>query len=127
MPDNDKAPKYVKKQCAVWLNIVDGGDSEAYADEKAFSMICKLLKLIIHPDLGKPLFYCMEGYAWLLITAVFCIKNREDGALYYRTALLEICRKNFKTFTAAVIFIIGMLIFGRFRGLFCVAPDLKLS
>ncbi len=127
MPDNDKAPKYVKKQCAVWLNIVDGGDSEAYADEKAFGMLCKLLKLIIHPDLGKPLFYCMEGYAWLLITAVFCIKNREDGALYYRTALLEICRKNFKTFTAAVIFIIGMLIFGRFRRFFSVAPDLKLS
>ena len=124
---NRKAPKYVKKQCATWLAIVDGADSDAYACEKTFHKICKLLKLIIHPDLHKPLISCMERYAWLLIVAVFCTKNRADGTRYYRTALLEICRKNFKTFYSAVIFIIGMLTEGRFGRFFSVAPDLKLS
>ncbi len=124
---NRKVPKYVKKQCVAWLTIVDGADSDAYVCEKTFCKICKLLKLIIHPDLHKPLISCMERYAWLLIVAVFCTKNRADGTRYYRTALLEICRKNFKTFYSGVIFIIGMLTEGRFGRFFSVAPDLKLS
>lgn len=124
---NRKAPKYVKKQCTAWLAIVDGSDPDAYACEKTFHKICKLLKLIIHPDLHKPLISCMERYAWLLIVAVFCTKNRADNTRYYRTALLEICRKNFKTFYSGVIFIIGMLTEGRFGRFFSVAPDLKLS
>lgn len=124
---NRKTPKYVKKQCAAWLTIVDGADPDAYVCEKAFHKICKLLRLIIHPDLHKPLISCMERYAWLLIVAVFCTKNRADGTRYYRTALLEICRKNFKTFYSGVIFIIGMLTEGRFGRFFSVAPDLKLS
>ena len=40
---------------------------------------------------------------------------------------LEIARKNFKTFTSAVIFIIGLLSEPRFSRFFSVAPDLKLS
>lgn len=125
--DNRKAPKYVKKQCAAWLDIVEGRDPDAYVCEKTFRKICKLLKLIIHPDLHQPLISCMERYAWLLIVAVFCTKNRADNTRYYRTALLEICRKNFKTFYSGVIFIIGMLTEGQFGRFFSVAPDLKLS
>ena len=126
-PDNKKVPKYVKKQCQAWLNIVNGKDEEAYTDDKMFGKLCKLLKLIIHPDLQKPLIDCMEEYAWLLIVAVFCTKNKADNTRYYRTALLEICRKNFKTFYSGVIFIIGMLTEGKFCRFFSVAPDLKLS
>ncbi len=125
--NNRKAPKYVKKQCKVFLDIVYGRDNEAYADEKAFRLICKILKLIIHPDLHKPLLKCLEGYAWILIAAAFCIRNKEDNTRYYRTILLEICRKNFKTFNSAVIILIGMLINGKFGRYFSVAPDLKLS
>lgn len=125
--DNDKAPKYVKKQCAAWLEIVEGRDDEACVDEQVYGVLCSLLRLIVHPDLEKPMYDCMEPYAWLLITAVFCTRARSDGSWYYRTALLEICRKNFKTFYAGLIFILGMLIMGRFGRYFSVAPDLKLS
>lgn len=125
-PDNRRAPVYVKKQCAAWLNIVSGIDPDAYVCEKTFRKICRILKLMIHPDLHKPLYECMEPYAWLLIIAVFCTKTR-DGYRYYQTALLEICRKNFKTFYSGVIFIIGMLTEKRFGRYFSVAPDLKLS
>ncbi|MCM1023834.1 MAG: terminase large subunit [Prevotella sp.] len=126
-PDNDKVPKYVKKQCEAWLEIVRGGDDEAYIDEQVYGVLCSLLKLIIHPDLSKPMYECAEPYAWLLITAVFCTRARSDNSWYYRTALLEICRKNFKTFYAGLIFILGMLIMGKFGRYFSVAPDLKLS
>ena len=126
VPDNHYAPKYVKKQAARWVDIVDGKNKNAYVCEKMFNKVCKLLRIIIHPDLHKPLYDCAEDYAWLLIVAVFCTKTT-DGYRFYQTALLEICRKNFKTFYSAVIFIIGMLIDGKFGRYFSVAPDLKLS
>ena len=125
--DNRYVPIYVKKQCAVWLDIVKGLDSEAYVCEKTFRKIRKILRLMIHPDLHKPLSVCMEDYAWLLIVAVFCTKTREGNYRLYQTALLEICRKNFKTFYSGVIFIIGMIIKPKFSRFFSVAPDLKLS
>lgn len=125
--DNRYVPIYVKKQCHVWLDIVKGLDSEAYVCEKTFRKIRKILRLMIHPDLHKPLSVCMENYAWLLIVAVFCTKTREGNYRLYQTALLEICRKNFKTFYSGVIFIIGMIIEPRFSRFYSVAPDLKLS
>ncbi len=125
--DNDKVPKYVKKQCGAWLEIAYGRDREAYIDGRTFRLICALLKIIIHPDVKKPMYYCMDGYAWLLITAALCTKSRSDNTLYYRTVLLEIARKNRKTFYAGVIFIIAMLTMERFGRAFSVAPDLKLS
>lgn len=123
----NKAPKYVKKQCGEWLKIADGKSKEAYVDNMSYDKICRLLKLIMHPDTGKSMYESLEDYAWLLITAVYCTKSREDNSYYYRTALLEIARKNFKTFVSAVIFIIGMLIMPKFSRFFSVAPDYKLS
>lgn len=110
--DNRKVPYYVKKQSQSWMNIADGNDSDAYVDEKAYNKICKILKLMVHPDLKCSMYDGMEDYAWLLITAVFCTKQTGTNNRYYITALLEIARKNFKTFYAAVIFIIGMLRLG---------------
>ena len=69
----------------------------------------------------------LEDYAWFLIVAVFCTVRRDDGRRWYQTALLEIARKNFKTFNSAVIFLLGMLSEPRFSRFFSVAPDYKLS
>lgn len=124
--DNRKAPKYVKKQARLWLEIVEGRNPDAYIDGKAYGKICGLLKLMVHPDLGCSMYDGLEDYAWLLIIAVFCTRC-PDGRRYYRTALLEIARKNFKTFTSAVIFILLMLTEPQFSRFFSVAPDLKLS
>ena len=125
--NNRKVPRYVKLQAKSWLRILEGKDKEAYVDEQAFRKICKLLRLIIHPDLGRPLYESMEDYAWFLIVATLCTRSRADGSRYYETALLEIARKNFKTFYSAVIFILLMLTENRFSRFFSVAPDLKLS
>ena len=124
-PDNDKAPAYVKKQCAEWLDIVYGRVQGVHVDEAAFRRICRLLRLMVHPDLSCPMFDGLEDYAWLLIVAVLCTRTRQGR--YYETAVLEIARKNFKTFNSAVIFILLLLTEPKFSRFFSVAPDLKLS
>lgn len=127
---NRKVGKYVKKQAKAWIDIVEGKNPEAYVDEKTFEKINNLLKLMVHPDLHCPMDQGLEDYAWFLIVAVFCTKLKNDenkDIRYYTTALLEIARKNFKTFNSAVIFILLMLIEPQFSRFFSVAPDLKLS
>jgi len=114
-------------QARQWLDIAAGKDPEAWVDEEAYGRVCRLLRLMVHPDLGCTMYDGLEDYAWFLITAVLCTKQREDGRRYYETALLEIARKNFKTFNAAVIFILLLLTEPQFSRFFSVAPDLKLS
>ena len=128
--DNRKVGVYVKKQAQSWIDIADGKNNDAYVCEVTYSKICKLLKLMVHPDLLQPMDEAMEDYAWLLIIATLCtkFKNSENRDIrYYTTALLEISRKNFKTFTSAIIFILLMLTEPQFSRFFSVAPDLKLS
>lgn len=124
-----KIPEYVKKQAESWLIIANGEDQEAYVDEKAHEKICKLLKIMNHPDLHCPIFDGLEDYAWLLIVATLCTKCRDtkQDIRFYTTVLLEIARKNFKTFNAAVMFILLMLTEPDFSRFFSVAPDLALS
>jgi len=125
--DNHFVGIYVKKQAKAWIDIVDGLNDEAYICEKTFKKICKILNLMIHPDLQCKMSDGLEDYAWFLIVAIFCTKHKSTNNRYYVTALLEICRKNFKTFTSAVVFIIAMLTEPKFSRFFSVAPDLKLS
>lgn len=122
-----KVPRYVKKQAQQWLDIADGNSDKAYVDDHAMAQVCNLLKLLQHPDLRRPMYECLEDYQWLLIVAVLCTKARGEDCRYYYTALLEIARKNFKTFTAAIIFILLMLIEPPMSRFFSVAPDKALS
>lgn len=127
---NRKVGKYVKKQAREWKRIADGKVRDAYVDEAAVEKICKLLNIMMHPDLNCPMDEGLEDYAWLFIIATLCTKYRiDDGKSirYYETAVLEIGRKNFKTFVSGVIFIILMLTEPRFSRFFSVAPELSLS
>ena len=125
--DNAKIGRYVRKQAKLWCAIVEGRDPEAYISEKAYKKIRKILKLMVHPDLLVPMYEGLEDYGMFFVVAVLCTKARRDDSRYYHTGLLEICRKNFKTFNSAVIFIILMLTDPRFSRFFSVAPDFKLS
>ena len=136
-----KVPIYVKKQAKLWLDIANGLDPEAFVDEIEYAKICRLLKLIIHPDLHCNMYEGLDDYAWFFIVATLCTMCKEntepyeDSGVsfqdhkirYYTTSLLEICRKNHKTFNSAVIFIVLMLTEPDFSRFFSVAPDLKLS
>ena len=134
-------PHYVKVQAHQWMDIVDDYNEDAYVDEKEFEKICNLLKLMIHPDVHCSIYDAMEDYAWLLITATLCTMWREGSEIYddnkvsfesckiryYTTALLEISRKNHKTFYCAVIIILLMLTGVGFGRYFSVAPTLAQS
>lgn len=125
--DNNFVGIYIKKQAKSWINIADGNDDEAYVSEDDYEQIVELLKLMIHPDLGCTIYEGFDDYQHLLVIATLCTRFREDESRYYETALLEISRKNFKTFVSGVIFIIGMLIEPQYSRFFSVAPDYKLS
>lgn len=134
-------PHYVKMQAKQWIDIVEDKNCDAYIDEKEYEKICNLLKLMIHPDLHCSIYEGMEDYAWLLITATLCTMWREGSDIYgdnkidfntckiryYTTALLEISRKNHKTFYCAVILILLMLTGVSFGRYFSVAPTLAQS
>jgi len=127
---NRQVGKYIKKQAQSWIDIIDGKDPEAYVDENTYNKICKILKLMVHPDLQCSMYDGLEDYAWFLDVATLCTKLKNDKNMnirYYITAVLEISRKNFKTFNSAVIFILLMLTDPQFSRFFSVAPDLKLS
>ena len=125
--DNKKVGIYVIKQARQWLAVADGKNPDAYVSEKHWRKITKLLRIIIHPDLNVPMYDGLEDYAVLFIYALFCTKSRRTKKRYYETGLLEIARKNYKTFTSAVIFIIGLLTEPKFSRFFSVAPTLDLS
>lgn len=121
-----KVGRYVKKQCEQWLDIADGNTAEYFVSESEYSRISKLLKVMMHPDLHVNMHEGLEDYAIFFIIAV-CCTFRNTGGRKYTLAVLEIARKNFKTFTSGVIFIIMLLTEPRFARLFSVAPDYKLS
>lgn len=124
--DNHAVGRYVRRQARAWLDIAGGNTPGAYVDEREYSQTMALLGLMIHPDLHKAMPEALEDYAMFFITALFCTKA-EDGRSYYSDGLLEIARKNFKTFTSGVIFVLAMVKLPKFSRLFSVAPDLKLS
>lgn len=125
--DNNYVGIYVKKQAERWLNIANGIDSEAYVNEKFYKKICKILKLMMHPDLGCSIYEGMEDYQWFFVVAILCTRWKSNDRRYYETGLLEISRKNYKTFVSAIIFIIEMLVEPQFSRFFSVALDFKLS
>lgn len=102
--------RYVKKQALAWVKIADGKDKNSYVSEKEITRLYSLLKVIVHPDLGVSMYEGLEDYSMLFLTAVFCtLKN--DGERRYTTALMEIARKNHKTFVSAVDFAFSILLY----------------
>ena len=121
------APKYVKKQMSEFAKIARGEDEEFVLSEAKYNKICKILKLLIMPkglNKGKSMIDCLAGFQWALIGGVLCVVYRADPRKRrYQNAVLEIARKNGKTFIVAVIFIILLLTEDRFSKLYSVAPD----
>lgn len=125
--DNSYVGKYVKLQCKEWLKIVYNEVDYAYIDIEMFDTIIDLLQLMRFPDNPKKTIYeTLDDYGWVFVIAMLCTRDTDDNRLY-ETGLLEIARKQHKTYTSAIIFLIGMLIEPKYSRFFSVAPDYKLS
>lgn len=124
-------PKYVKKQMRDFMRICEDKDPKYKISVSKLKQIEDLLKLLIMPKglkAGESLYKCSAGYQWLTYSAALAVVYRSNHKKRrYETVLLEICRKNFKTFTIATLFIILMITEPRFSQFYSVAPDGALS
>lgn len=124
-------PKYVKKQMREFMRISEDKDKRYKISEDKYNRLEGILQLLIMPKglkAGQPLYDCTTGYQWLIYTAVLCTVYRDnEERRKYETCILEICRKNFKTYTVATLFIILFIMEPDFSDFYSVAPDGKLS
>ena len=124
-------PKYVKAQMRAFMRIEEDKDAKYKISEEKYKQLEGVLKLLIMPKglkAGQTLYDCSTGYQWLIYTAVLCTVYRsEEEKRRYELCVLEICRKNFKTFTVATLFLILFVSEPNFSNFYSVAPDGALS
>lgn len=126
-----EAPKYVIKQCVDFLDIADGKNEKYVISKKKTKQIEQILKLLNMPKglkAGQSLYECSTSYQWLLYISALAVVYRDNPEKRrYETVILEIARKNFKTYTVGTLFIILFLTEPQFSKFFSVAPDGSLS
>ena len=124
-------PKYVRLQMRDFMKTCEGKSKKYIISGKKVKQLENILKLLIMPKglkAGKTLYECTAGYQWLFYTAILCTVYRDNpNKRRYETGVLEICRKNFKTYTIATIFILLFLTEPDFSKFYSVAPDGSLS
>lgn len=129
--DLETTPRYVKRQMQDFINICEGKNKKYIFSESKYKQLENILKILIMPKglkAGQTLFECSVGYQWLLYSAILCVVYKDNpNKRRYETGLLEICRKNFKTYTIATLFIILFLSEPQFSKFYSVAPDGALS
>ena len=127
----DTTPKYVKRQMADFMVVCEGKDKKYTISGKKLKQLENILKILIMPKgfkAGASLYDCTVGYQWLLYVAILCeVYRDEPSKRRYETGVLEISRKNFKTFSVATLFIILLLTEPPESEMFSVAPDGSLS
>lgn len=125
------APKYVILECKDFLNTWDGKNETYCINQKLLGKIykiAKVLKMAKGPKAGKSIYYALAGYQWLLITATICTVRIDDKRKRrYERVLLEIARKNGKSFIVGFLFILLFYLEPAYSRFFSVAPDGQLA
>lgn len=125
------SPKYVKIQCEIFLNIADDKIEKYCINKnrvKKIDKICKVLKMAKGIKAGERIYDSLAGYQWLLIVASLCTVYRDNQSKRrYETVILEICRKNGKTFIVAFIILLLFYLEPKYSRFFSVAPDGALA
>ena len=127
----ETTPRYVKLQMQEFMSICEGKNKKYEVSVRKIEQIEGITKLLIMPrglKAGKTIYECSEGYQWLIYIATLAVVYKDNPKKRrYETAVLEICRKNYKTFTVGTIFIILLIMEPRFSQFYSVAPDGALS
>ena len=125
------APKYVIKQAHIFFDIYNNKDdiyTINFNRVRQIDNLLKLLKVARGLKAGQTVYDTLSGFQWLMIIASLCVVYRENiQKRRYQTVILEICRKNGKTFIVAVIFLILFFTEPKFSKFYSVAPDGALS
>ena len=124
-------PKYVRLQMRDFIKTCQGKNPKYIISEKKLRQVENILKILRMPKglkAGQSLYDCTVDYQWLFYIAIFCTVYRNNPEKRrYEIGLLEIARKNFKTYTIATSFIILFLTEPNFSKFYSVAPDGALS
>lgn len=124
------APKYIRKQCEKYLEVLEG-NTPYTIDRTIAKGIDGLTSLMIMPKgikAGTTVYDSTTDFQWFFYVAPLCVVHKNDPSKRrYENVLLEIGRKNGKTFMIAVLFILFFFLEPRFSKFFSVAPDGKLS
>ena len=124
-------PDYVKKQCKEFIKICDGKSKKFFINTDRVEKIDKILMLIRMPKglkINHSIYDCVAGFQWVLIIASLCVMCSDNEAKRrYETIVLEIARKNGKTFIIAVLFILLFFLEPMYSYFYSVAPDGSLS
>ena len=114
-----------------FMRLCEGKDKKYKVSIAKIKQIEDLLKILVMPKglkAGQSLYKCSTGYQWLVYTASLAVVYRDNPQKRrFETVLLEICRKNFKTFTIGTLFIILFITEPKFSQFYSVAPDGSLS
>lgn len=129
--DLETTPRYVRLQMQDFMRICEGKDEKYMVSGRKLKQLENILKILIMPKglkAGETLYECTTGYQWLFYTAILCIVHRDnENRRRYETGVLELARKNFKSYTVATIMILLFLTEPKFSQFFSVAPDGTLS
>lgn len=129
--DKDSTPKYVKLAMQEFMLICEDKNEEFIINEEELKRIEGAFKDIQIPVDGgeeKPAYEALVGYQWLYITAMLCVVYRENPKKKrYREGILEVARRNYKTFTIAIIMLYTILTAPGNSVFFSIAPDKKLA
>lgn len=125
------APKFVILQAKEFIKIADDSDDKYIIDADKVNVIGNLLKLLVMPKglrANTAVADALVGFQWFFIIATLCtVERNHKEKRRYENAILEICRKNGKTFLIAVLFILLFFIEPKFSKFYSVAPDGSLS
>ena len=126
-----KAPKYVVIQCRKLKPVFMGEDKKYIISLKRVQLIDAFTKLMYMAkglQAGKLVWQVLAPFQWLLLVASLAVVCRSNPSKRkHETVLLEIARKNAKTFIIAIFFILLLFIEPKFSKFYSVAPDGKLS
>ena len=128
---NIEAPKYVKLQCKIFLDICED-KSEKYKINlkklKKIDIVTKNLKMAKGLKAGESIYNSLAGYQWLIIVASLCVVYRNNSKRRrYTTVLLEIARKEGKTFVVGLLILLLFYTEPKFSRFYSVAPDGTLA
>ena len=125
------SPQYVKKQCKIFLDICDNKNSKYCINEKRLkkiNKIAKVLKMAKGLKAGESIYDSLAGYQWLLVVASMCVVYKSNTKMRrYQNIVLEIARKNGKTFIVAFLLLLLFYLEPEYSRFFSVAPDGSLA
>ena len=129
------ANKYVKKQCKIFLDDLERQHDESFAyyvDSEQIRKVEGVLSLLNFATglgvIGKNVLEGLVGFQAFFLCNIFGWRFKANPEKYrYRDVTLFICRKNSKTWLAAIIFIILLLTEDKYSEFYSICKDRELA